>query len=110
VTDPTAPEPIPARPADPPPRKPALREPPEPAQADAVVPVTVGTALWAVALVVLVLLRDQLAESDATWWIAVAAAGFGLGLLGIWWVRRRRAAYERAGRAASGQSHLEPGL
>ncbi len=76
-----------------------LREPPEPPQADAVVPVTVGTALWAVAFLVLLAFRDQLAEADNSWWLAVCATGFALGLLGIWYVRRRREAYRRAGRS-----------
>ena len=75
-----------------------LREPPEPPQADAVVPVTVGTALWAVAFLVLLAFRDQLAEGGNSWWLAVCATGFALGLLGIWYVRRRREAYRRAGR------------
>jgi hypothetical protein len=75
-----------------------LKEPPEPPQADAVVPVTVGTALWAVAFLVLLAFRDRLAEADNSWWLAVCATGFALGLLGIWYVRRRREAYRRAGR------------
>jgi hypothetical protein len=75
-----------------------LKEPPEPPQADAVVPVTVGTALWAVAFLVLLAFRDRLAEADNSWWLAVCATGFALGLLGIWYVRRRREAYRRARR------------
>jgi predicted lysophospholipase L1 biosynthesis ABC-type transport system permease subunit len=62
----------------------------EPAQADGVVAATVGTALWAVALVVTFLLRDRLRNSGAQWWVWTCATGFGLGLLGTWWVRRRR--------------------
>ena len=76
-----------------------LREPPEPPQADAVVPVTVGTVLWAVAFLVLLAFRGQLADAGRTWWLAVCATGFALGLLGIWYVRRRREAYRRAGRS-----------
>jgi hypothetical protein len=86
------------QPADPSGQR-VLREPPEPPQADAVVPVTVGTGLWALAFLVLLGFRDQLAEADNTWWLAVCATGFALGLLGIWYVRRRRAAYRRAGRS-----------
>ncbi len=54
------------------------------------VPATVGTAVWGVALVVTFLLRGRLAESGAQWWVWTCAAGFGLGLIGCWWVRRRR--------------------
>ena len=78
-----------------------LREPPEPPQADAVVPVTVGTALWAVAFLGLLVFRNQLADAGNSWWLAVCATGFALGLLGIWYVRRRRDAYRRAGRSLS---------
>ncbi len=38
-------------------------------QTDAVVPVTVGTVAWGVALVVTSLLRSRLAEHDAQWWV-----------------------------------------
>jgi len=60
-------------------------------QTDAVVPVTVGTVVWGVALVVTLLLRDRLAEHGTQWWVWTCAVGFGLGLFGCWWVRRRRA-------------------
>ncbi len=60
-------------------------------QTDGVVPVTVGTVVWAVALVATFLLRGRLAESGTQWWVWTCATGFGLGLFGCWWVRRRRA-------------------
>jgi len=72
-----------------------------PAQADAVVPVTVGTVAWGVALVVTFLLRDRLAESDSQWWVWTCATGFVLGLFGCWWVRRRRSRLARADRRRS---------
>jgi Mg2+ and Co2+ transporter CorA len=72
--------------------------------ADGVLPVTVGTALWGVAFLVLLPLHGRLSDSGRGWWLWVCLAGFGLGLLGTWWVRRRREAYRRAGRSASGQS------
>lgn len=65
----------------------------EPLDEDGVGAVAMGTVAWCVALVVLLLLRDRLAESDAQWWIAVAATGAGLGLLGLLYTTRRRAAY-----------------
>jgi hypothetical protein len=60
-----------------------------PSDADAVRPVTVGTVLWLIALVVLVLNRDALTENDAQWWIGAAAAGAALGVLGIVVTRSR---------------------
>ena len=62
---------------------------------DAVLPVTVGTAAWAVALVVSLLLRERLYQDGDGWWIWVCATGLTFGLLGSAWVRRRRAAYRR---------------
>jgi hypothetical protein len=72
-------------------------------QTDGVVPVTVGTVLWGIALVVTFLARGRLAESGSQWWVWTCATGLGLGLFGCWWVRRRRAAI--AARAAA----AEPG-
>ena len=64
---------------------------PSPQATDAVLPVTVGTVLWAVALVVLLALKGTLDAHDAGWWVWTAATGLGLGLFGCWWTRRRRA-------------------
>ena len=71
-------------------------------QTDAVVPVTVGTAIWGIALVVTFALRERLAQSDAQWWVWTCAVGFGLGLFGCWWVRRRRSRLDAARRSPSG--------
>ena len=66
----------------------------EKSDADGILPVVVGTARWAVALVVLVALRPRLEESGATWWIGAAAIGVVSGVLGLWflsWRKRRQA-------------------
>ena len=63
---------------------------------DAVVPVTVGTVLWAIAFVVLLPFRSRLKANGTDWWLWVCAAGFVLGILGSLWVRRRRSAYRSA--------------
>ncbi len=65
-------------------------------QSDAVVPVTVGTVLWAVVLVGLLPFRTRLEAAGKDWWIWVCLTGLVLGVLGSLWVRRRRDAYRRA--------------
>ncbi|MEZ5115934.1 MAG: DUF2530 domain-containing protein [Candidatus Nanopelagicales bacterium] len=70
----------------------------EPLDVDGVGAIAVGTVLWSVAFVVLLVLRDRLAEAGTEWWLWVCAAGALLGLPGLWIVTRRRAAYRRAGR------------
>lgn len=83
-------------------REPEDGEPTEGEQSDAVLPVTVGTALWAVALVVLLPFQSRMRAAGTGWWISVCVTGLVLGLLGSAWVRRRRAAYRRAGRSRPG--------
>lgn len=72
------------------------RPDPEPLATDDVRVIVVGTVLWAVALVLAVALHGRLEDSGRDKWVWVAAAGLGLGLVGIRYVRRRRAAL-RAG-------------
>ena len=57
---------------------------------DGLLPIAVLTVAWAVAAVVLVVVREDLADSDRTWWLWTCVAGFGLGLLGYTFSRRRR--------------------
>ena len=71
---------------------PPRRPDPEPLETDDVRAVTVGTVAWGVLLVVLVVLHDRLEDDGRGSWVWVAAAGFGLGLIGVRHVRRRRAA------------------
>lgn len=72
------------------------RPDPPPLETDDVRTVAVGTALWAVALVVLVVLRLTDATRIETWWITMCAWGFVLGLAGVRFCQRRRDAIERA--------------
>ena len=60
-------------------------------ETDDVAIVTFGTVLWALALVAALVLRGRLDEQGRDSWVAVAAAGVFLGLVGIRQVRRRRA-------------------
>ncbi len=71
---------------------------PDAPHTDAVVPATVGTALWLIALLA------GLATSATSTWIAGCAAGFVLGLMGLSIALVRRTRYREAGRSASGQS------
>ena len=57
---------------------------------DALLPVSIGTGVWLVALVVLVALRGTLAENGTTWWIGVAIVGTVSGLLGLVFLRWRK--------------------
>jgi hypothetical protein len=81
-------------------------------EADAVPVIAIGTVAWAAVLVVLLVLRllgHRPGAHDGWMWIAVA--GFGLGLVGIRTVRRRRSALRSEGPAdpsaeQSGPNHL----
>jgi len=65
----------------------------EPLDVDGVAAIMVGTFVWGVALLACLLLRDQLSAGGRGWWVGACLAGFLLGLPGLWFVRRRRAAY-----------------
>lgn len=71
------------------------RPDPPPLETNDVRTVAVGTAAWALALVVLGVLRLTGATRVETWWLAMAACGAVLGLAGVQYCRRRRAAIER---------------
>ncbi|MFL6071439.1 MAG: DUF2530 domain-containing protein [Actinomycetes bacterium] len=62
-----------------------------PLDVDAVRTVQIGTGLWAVALVVTLLLRDELRDDGRVWWIWTCVAGVLLGLVGVVITTRRRA-------------------
>ncbi len=54
-------------------------------------PVTLGTIIWIIVGLILVLMRDQPAMSGRGWWIGVCAVGAISGLGGIGYLRFRRA-------------------
>jgi hypothetical protein len=72
-----------------------------PLDVDGVGAITYGTIAWTVALVACLLAREPLASAGRTWWIWVCVAGALLGIPGLWYVRRRRAAYRAAAREAT---------
>lgn len=53
-------------------------------------PVVLGTGGWAIALIVLLILRPRLEESGAGWWIGVAVVGLITGVLATAYLARRR--------------------
>jgi hypothetical protein len=53
------------------------------------------SAAWAVALIVLLVLRRDLAAADR-WWIWVCAAGLGIGVFGLAYVPRLKRSRARA--------------
>ena len=55
----------------------------------------VGTVAWAVALVVLLVLRDQI-PPDQRWWIWTGATGVAMGLFALWFVPRVKRARARS--------------
>jgi hypothetical protein len=88
---------------------PPRRPDPEPLPTDDVTAVTVGTVAWGVLLIVLLALYGRLEDSGRESWVWVAAAGFGLGLIGIRHVRRRKAALARdAAATADGGTDRTP--
>ena len=87
-----------------PPRRPA----PPPLEANDRQVTVIGTAAWAVGLVILLVLRDQLA-ADQWWWIWTCVAGVCMGLFALWYVprfkqaRARKAQLRAEAQAADGQ-------
>ena len=74
----------------------AARQPdPAPLETDDVKIIAGGTALWAIALVALAIAR--LAGADVhNWWLTMCACGTVLGLFGVRFCVRRRAAIARS--------------
>jgi hypothetical protein len=56
--------------------------------------VLVGIAAWAVALVVLLVFRDDLERDGNGWWLWVAVTGLALGVIGLAYCRHRWAAIQ----------------
>ena len=69
----------------------------------------VGTAGWAVALVVLLVVRDSL-PAGQRWWIWTCVTGLGMGLFALWYVPRLKRTRARAAarRAAESEPESEP--
>lgn len=86
-----------------------LREAPEPLEADDVATVTVGTIIWFALFVVQLPFYGWYSDHGHTWFIWTCAAGGGLGLIGLKYVRARRDAIRRAAAAGAAPREQDPG-
>lgn len=62
----------------------------EPMDVDGVRTMTVGTIIWGVIAIALLPFLDNLESTGRIWWMWTAVAGFGLGLIGVEYCRRRK--------------------
>ena len=80
------------------------REPPPPLEANDRLVTLTGTAGWAVALIVLLIIRGKLPAADR-WWFWTCATGLVMGLFALWYVPRfKRARARAAARRAAAQA------
>ena len=77
--------------------------PPPPLEANDQLVAGVGAAGWAIALVVLLIVRDSL-PGHARWWIWTCVAGLVLGLFALWYTPRLKRSRAKAALRARGQS------
>ena len=84
--------------------EPGRTTPPPPLEANDQLVTASITVGWAVALIVLVIVRGSL-PADARWWIWTCVTGLVMGLFGLWYVPRLKRGRERAAaRRAAAQS------
>lgn len=93
-------------------KKPELREAPPPLEGPVVATITGGTVIWFVLFLAQLPFYGWFDDNGHTWWIWTCLAGGALGLVGIWYVRKRDAAIKRAAAAtaASPQAPQNPPL
>ena len=72
------------------------REVPPPLESNDRLIAAIGTGVWAVALIIIVLARDHLPRSSH-WWIWTCVAGVGLGLFAVVYVPLLRRSRTRGG-------------
>jgi hypothetical protein len=65
------------------------------------------TAGWAVALIVLLIVRSSL-PGDARWWIWTCVTGLVMGLFGLWYVPRLKRGRSRAAARRAAASSDQP--
>jgi hypothetical protein len=83
--------------------------PPPPLEANDQLVIWVGTAGWAIALVVLLIVRSSLPPGQR-WWIWTCACGLAMGLFASWYVPRLKRSRARAAarRAEGGPAQSAP--
>ena len=75
---------------------PSSRKELTPLEVNGITAVTIGTGIWSVATLVMVLMRDQLEASGRGDWVSIGVCGIILGLLGMRYTKRRAARIEQA--------------
>ena len=75
--------------------RPERPSPPPPLEADDQFVIRVISAGWAIALVVLLVVRGSL-PADERWWIWTCVAGLAFGIFGLWYVPRLKRGRTRA--------------
>ena len=65
-----------------------------PLEVNGITAVTLGTGIWSIATLVMVLMREQLEASGRSNWIAIGVCGIILGLLGMRYTKRRASRIE----------------
>jgi hypothetical protein len=85
----------------------ARPDPPPPLEANDQVVIWTGTAGWAVALVVLLILRDRL-PADQRWWIWTCVCGMAFGIFASWYVPRLKRGRARAAARRGQESQSAP--
>jgi hypothetical protein len=83
------------------------RSPPPPLEANDQVVIWVGTAAWAVALVVLLIIRDSL-PAGQRWWIWTCVCGVAFGIFASWYVPRLKRGRDRAAADKGGRDQSAP--
>jgi len=87
--------------------EPARPTPPPPLEANDQLVTGVVTAGWAVALIVLLIVRSSL-PAGARWWIWTCTAGLVMGLFGLWYVPRLKRGRARAAARRAADPSGEP--
>ncbi|MEV6317426.1 DUF2530 domain-containing protein [Streptomyces sp. NPDC051776] len=82
---------------------------PEPLEGNVVATITGGTALWFVLFLVQLPFYTWFEDNGHLWWLWTCLTGGGLGLVGIWYVRRREVSLRRAADAVRPGPQRRPG-
>jgi hypothetical protein len=76
--------------------QPPRYEAPEPLEGPVVATAIGGTLIWFALFLVQLPFYGWFADHGHAWWVWTCLAGGGLGIVGVWYVRRREAAIKRA--------------